>query len=137
MPERPIWLDRECDGRWIGEVPAIPGVLVYGFSADAASKAARTLAAAVMEDRRLHGEPAPVAGADGGRCGERAARRWSWRGVLPACSSGYVTGLSGAHTRAESLDELYLNLSEVMGLVTEDGSAPGLLPENEPSTREI
>ena len=34
---------------------------------------------------------------------------------------GYVPGLPGAHTQAESLDELNKNLKEVIELVLEDG----------------
>jgi predicted RNase H-like HicB family nuclease len=45
---------------------------------------------------------------------------------------GWVDGLPGAHTQATSLDALYPNLREVIGLVTEDRSAPDLLPERQP-----
>lgn len=34
---------------------------------------------------------------------------------------GYVPGLPGAHTQAESLDELQANLREVLELLLEDG----------------
>ena len=34
---------------------------------------------------------------------------------------GYVTGFSGAHTQAESLDELQENLREVIEMLLEDG----------------
>ena len=34
---------------------------------------------------------------------------------------GYVPGFSGAHTQAESLDELQLNLREVIAMLLEDG----------------
>jgi predicted RNase H-like HicB family nuclease len=34
---------------------------------------------------------------------------------------GYVPGLAGAHTQAESLDELRVNLREVLELVLESG----------------
>jgi predicted RNase H-like HicB family nuclease len=36
---------------------------------------------------------------------------------------GYVPGLPGAHTQAETLDELRENLREVVELVLEDGDA--------------
>lgn len=49
---------------------------------------------------------------------------------------GYVDGLPGAHTQAASLDELFLNLSEVIGLVTGTGPAPANLPEERLSARE-
>ncbi len=34
---------------------------------------------------------------------------------------GFVPGFPGAHTQAESLDELKLNLQEVLTLLLEDG----------------
>ncbi len=34
---------------------------------------------------------------------------------------GYVPGLPGAHTQAESLDELNVNLREVVAMLLEDG----------------
>ena len=34
---------------------------------------------------------------------------------------GYVPGLPGAHTQAESLDELQKNLEEVIALILDDG----------------
>jgi predicted RNase H-like HicB family nuclease len=34
---------------------------------------------------------------------------------------GYVPGWPGAHSQAESLDELRLNLQEVAGMLLEDG----------------
>ena len=55
-----IEIGREDDGRWIGEVPALPGVLVYGASeADARTKAI-ALAFRVIGDRIEHGEPVPA-----------------------------------------------------------------------------
>ena len=55
-----IELEREEDGRWIGEVPALPGVLVYGASeADARTKAI-ALALRVIADRIEHGEAVPA-----------------------------------------------------------------------------
>jgi len=34
---------------------------------------------------------------------------------------GYVPGFPGAHTQAETLDELQKNLQEVIGMLLEDG----------------
>jgi len=34
---------------------------------------------------------------------------------------GYVPGFPGAHTQAETLDELYQNLQEVISMLLEDG----------------
>ena len=51
--------EQEADGRWIGEVTALPGVLACGASeAEARSKAA-ALALRVIADRIEHGEPVP------------------------------------------------------------------------------
>jgi predicted RNase H-like HicB family nuclease len=35
---------------------------------------------------------------------------------------GYVPGFSGAHSQAESLDELNANLREVVAMLLEDGN---------------
>ncbi|MDE2690237.1 MAG: type II toxin-antitoxin system HicB family antitoxin [Acidobacteriota bacterium] len=37
---------------------------------------------------------------------------------------GYVPGLSGAHSQAETLEELNANLREVISLILEDGPPP-------------
>lgn len=39
---------------------------------------------------------------------------------------GFVPGFAGAHTQAESLDELNQNLKEVIEMLLEDGVVPGL-----------
>lgn len=54
-----VELECEEDGRWIAEVPAIPGVLAYGSSPEEAQARAEALALRVMADRREHGEPVP------------------------------------------------------------------------------
>ena len=54
-----IELDREADGRWIAEVPELPGVLVYGDTEKSAIAAAKVLAFRVIADRLEHGEPLP------------------------------------------------------------------------------
>jgi predicted RNase H-like HicB family nuclease len=52
--------EQEVDGRWIAEVPELPGVLAYGSSsADAMTKAV-VLALRVMADRLENGESEPV-----------------------------------------------------------------------------
>jgi predicted RNase H-like HicB family nuclease len=50
-----IETEREDDGRWIAEVPELPGVLVYGHSEDDARIKVTTLAKVVIADRRDHG----------------------------------------------------------------------------------
>lgn len=49
-------LDRETDGRFIAEVPELPGVLVYGQSEDEAERRATALALRVLADRVERGE---------------------------------------------------------------------------------
>jgi predicted RNase H-like HicB family nuclease len=52
--------EQEVDGRWIAEVPELPGVLAYGSSsADAMSKA-EVLALRVIADQLENGESEPV-----------------------------------------------------------------------------
>ncbi len=46
-----IDIDREEDGRWIGEVPDLPGVLAYGGSREEAVAKAEALALRVIADR--------------------------------------------------------------------------------------
>jgi predicted RNase H-like HicB family nuclease len=46
----------QSDGRWIGEVPQLPGTLVYGASAEEAAGRAKALALRVLADRLEHGE---------------------------------------------------------------------------------
>lgn len=54
-----IELDRETDGRWIAEVPTLPGVLAYGGSREDAIAKAEVLALRVLADRLEHGEEIP------------------------------------------------------------------------------
>ncbi len=51
-----VELDREEDGRWIAEIPSIPGVMVYGESRDAALRTVEALALRVFADRLENGE---------------------------------------------------------------------------------
>jgi predicted RNase H-like HicB family nuclease len=52
-------IDREEDGRYIVEVPDLPGVLAYGATEQEATARAQALALRVLADRLEHGEPAP------------------------------------------------------------------------------
>jgi predicted RNase H-like HicB family nuclease len=52
-------LDREVDGRYIAEVPDLPGVLAYGDTEQEATARAQALALRVLADRLERGEPAP------------------------------------------------------------------------------
>jgi predicted RNase H-like HicB family nuclease len=51
-----VELEQEEDGRWIAEVPDLPGVLAYGTSQDEARAKAQALALRVLADRLEHGE---------------------------------------------------------------------------------
>ena len=51
--------EREEDGRWIAEVPDLPGVLAYGKTRDEAIARAEALALRVLADRLEHGEAGP------------------------------------------------------------------------------
>ena len=43
-----VELEQESDGRWIGEVPQLPGTLVYGASPEEATAWAKALALRVL-----------------------------------------------------------------------------------------
>jgi predicted RNase H-like HicB family nuclease len=51
--------EREKDGRWIAEVPALPGVLTYGETEAQARAKVKALALRVIADRLENGEPLP------------------------------------------------------------------------------
>ena len=44
-------IDREEDGRWIAEIPTIPGCLAYGATREEAVRAVEALALRVMAER--------------------------------------------------------------------------------------
>lgn len=52
-------VEQEVDGRWIAEVPELPGVLVYGNSRAQAIAGAEALALRVLADRLENGEAIP------------------------------------------------------------------------------
>ncbi len=52
-----IEIDRENDGRWIAEVPAVPGALAYGATRDEAIARVEALVLRVLADRVENGEP--------------------------------------------------------------------------------
>jgi len=54
-----IETQRELDGRWIAQVPAIPGLLAYGTTEAAARKRVEGFAMLVINDRMKNGEPLP------------------------------------------------------------------------------
>jgi len=50
MSDFTVEVEREEDGRWIGEVVDLPGVLAYGSTRDEAVARAEALAARVLTD---------------------------------------------------------------------------------------
>lgn len=54
-----IEVEQEDDGRWIADIPAIPGVMVYGQTRNEAIERVRVLALRVLADRLEHGEAFP------------------------------------------------------------------------------
>ncbi|MCP9793934.1 type II toxin-antitoxin system HicB family antitoxin [Synechococcus lacustris] len=52
--------EQEVDGRWIAEVPELPGVLSYGDSAADAMSKAKILALRVIADRLEYGDSEPM-----------------------------------------------------------------------------
>jgi predicted RNase H-like HicB family nuclease len=51
-----VELEREDDGRWLAEVPALPGVMAYGMDRDEAVARVQALALRVIAERLEHRE---------------------------------------------------------------------------------
>lgn len=54
-----IETEQEEDGRWIAEIPELPGVMVYGKTIEEAILKVQALALRVLADRPEHGEVIP------------------------------------------------------------------------------
>lgn len=54
-----IETEREMDGRWIAEIPELPGVMTYGATRNEAIARAEALALRVLADRLENGEEIP------------------------------------------------------------------------------
>ena len=54
-----VILDREDDGRWVAEIPELPGVLVYGQTEDDAITKVKALGLRVLAERIENGEVVP------------------------------------------------------------------------------
>ena len=54
-----IEIEQEEDGRWLTEIPELPGVMVYGASREEAVARVKALALRVLADRLEHGETTP------------------------------------------------------------------------------
>ncbi len=59
MSDFTVDVEQEDDGRWIGEVSELPGVMVYGENREEAVAKAKALAFRVLADRLEHGEEIP------------------------------------------------------------------------------
>jgi len=53
-----VEMEKEEDGRWIAEIPDLPGVLVYGDTQEEARAKVQALALRVVADRLDNGESA-------------------------------------------------------------------------------
>ncbi len=51
---------REEDGRWLADIPALPGVTAYGRTKKQATVVVQALALRLIADRLEHGEAVPV-----------------------------------------------------------------------------
>ncbi|HEV3259739.1 MAG TPA: type II toxin-antitoxin system HicB family antitoxin [Gemmataceae bacterium] len=54
-----VEMEQEEDGRWLAEVPELPGALPYGHTRQEAIDRVRALSLRVLADRLDHGEPVP------------------------------------------------------------------------------
>jgi predicted RNase H-like HicB family nuclease len=54
-----VEVEQETDGRWIAEVPELPGVMSYGASREEAVRKAQALSLHVLAERLENGEPLP------------------------------------------------------------------------------
>ena len=57
-----IEIEQEDDGRWLTEIPVLPGVFAYGQTREEAIARAQVLALRVLADRLEHGESVPAMG---------------------------------------------------------------------------
>jgi predicted RNase H-like HicB family nuclease len=51
-----IEVEQETDGRWLAEIPELPGVMVYAQTPEKAAQLARALALRVLADQIESGE---------------------------------------------------------------------------------
>ena len=57
-----IEFGREEDGRWVAEIPELPGVMAYGATREEAQAKVEALALRALADRLEHGETIPALG---------------------------------------------------------------------------
>jgi predicted RNase H-like HicB family nuclease len=54
-----VEIEQEADGRWLAEVPVVPGAMAYGATGEDAVARAEALALRALAERIEHGEPVP------------------------------------------------------------------------------
>ncbi len=54
-----IEIEREEDGRWLADIPTLPGVMAYGATRAEAISKVKVLALRVIADEIEHGERSP------------------------------------------------------------------------------
>lgn len=54
-----IKIEQEEDGRWIAEIPSLPGVMLYGQTPEEAKARVKALALRVLAERIESGETEP------------------------------------------------------------------------------
>ena len=60
-PSLTVEFDRESDGRWIAEIPKLPGVMAYGNTRQAALRKIYAIALRTLADKIEQGRtPVPV-----------------------------------------------------------------------------
>jgi len=64
MTQFTIEFELETDGRWIAEIPVLPGAMCYGSTKDEAARKVEALALRILADRLENGDDVPeLAGA--------------------------------------------------------------------------
>lgn len=58
-PMLKVEIEQESDGRWLAEVPVVPGAMAYGTTREDAAARATALALRALAERIEHGEPVP------------------------------------------------------------------------------
>jgi len=54
-----VEIEQERDGRWIAEIPSLPGAMAYGKTRAEAVARAEALVLRILADRLEHGESVP------------------------------------------------------------------------------
>ena len=54
-----VEIEQETDGRWIAEIPSLPGAMAYGTTRAEAVAKAEVLVLRILADRLEHGESVP------------------------------------------------------------------------------